>query len=717
MSKIRDLHPNLFHCEEGLEITDKTYSFHSINPFVKHLSSPRSNMMTTHMSQMLPIKDGELKIIQTGIERQMVTSSFSVITQYDYTVISVIRNDVNESFEPDRPIMVSIIVSRMNEEYDTIEFDIIHLNSYEITSLGYGFTYDIDYEYISRLRTGSIIPKGTILARAPTHDKDDNWKFGVNANLVLLSLPEVAEDGIVMSKSLANRLRYDFFDVKKIDFGETIFPLNIYGDIDNYKIIPDIGETPKNHLVAALRKVGTMLNNPTLLDTDVSITSISDMLSYDNEHDTTYLVNVPTIDNDPNFRPHVVDVTVYKNNSTTYSNLLEGQCLNKYIDYKDRYYLGIMNTYQDHICKKYKKGTYILSPELKRVMVEGDAYLSKNLKNVFKHKNNDLDSYRIEVVTRVPAKCKVGSKCSDLFGSKGVVIDIREDDEMPYTIDKYGNKIVADIIMDPASVVSRMNPGRCYEHFFNHASRNTQAMLRSMVKNIRKPTDKEVIECFNILLEFYSIFQTAQYNNYLKITDIKDKRDVVITALNEEVYIHYKVDSDKRAIEIVMDLTNSKFNPEITDIYMKNKKTGKDDKFIYNARIAPIYEILLNRRSDNFLATSIAKVNHFGLPISTSGSTRNKSLGKSNPVRLLSETDTRLIIAYGSQELLMELRDRGVSHITVKEIYKNILTSEVPTNVENLVDRDKVPYGEDSGASTLKNVLSALGMKLTHIDG
>ena len=61
--------------------------------------------------------------------------------------------------------------------------------------------------------------------------------------------------------------------------------------------------------------------------------------------------------------------------------------------------------------------------------------------------------------------------------SKGVIVQVRPLDKMPYTYVN-GEKVIADVVMDPSSVVSRMNPGRIYEQKFNAISRKTQYEIR-----------------------------------------------------------------------------------------------------------------------------------------------------------------------------------------------------------------------------------------------
>ncbi len=90
-----------------------------------------------------------------------------------------------------------------------------------------------------------------------------------------------------------------------------------------------------------------------------------------------------------------------------------------------------------------------------------------------------------------------GAKTTDSYGSKGIVVDIWEDEDMP--VDKDGS--VADVIMDPSSIISRMNAGRLYEQYINGMSRKCRKIVRESVnyKPIENCTDSEVEQAYNYI--------------------------------------------------------------------------------------------------------------------------------------------------------------------------------------------------------------------------
>ena len=76
----------------------------------------------------------------------------------------------------------------------------------------------------------------------------------MNANVALMTIREVCEDGVVISESMAKRMAYTTFENIDAWFGHKNFPLNVYGDDTKYKPFPEIGELiNEDAVVMALR--------------------------------------------------------------------------------------------------------------------------------------------------------------------------------------------------------------------------------------------------------------------------------------------------------------------------------------------------------------------------------------------------------------------------------------------------------------------------------
>ena len=63
-----------------------------------------------------------------------------------------------------------------------------------------------------------------------------------------MSLDQNMEDSIIISKSAADKLKSPLIKPVEIMINENNIPLNLYGNDQVYKCIPDIGEEIKNNI-------------------------------------------------------------------------------------------------------------------------------------------------------------------------------------------------------------------------------------------------------------------------------------------------------------------------------------------------------------------------------------------------------------------------------------------------------------------------------------
>lgn len=301
-----------------------------------------------------------------------------------------------------------------------------------------------------------------------------------------------------------------------------------------------------------------------------------------------------------------------------------------------------------------------------------------------------------------------------VVGSKGVIVQVRKSEDMPYITSDDGQLIRADIVMDPGSIISRMNPGRLYEQYFNGSSRRCQFLIRKAMnypKMKLKYTNAEINKGWSLLLNYISIFETEQITEYSKITSENDKMEILLDCLNTEVFIYYKISSKKEAYRIVADLENSIYAPVKSKAYIvENGQVKKTKKEVI---IAPIYTILLAKTADAFLSVSSANINHYNIPVKVSAN--NDKHYKNSGTKILSETETRLFVAYAGREFLAEIKDRCSSIESHKYMYMTILNADKPSNMEVFIHRDKCPFGNDKSIELLENIFNAGGIKIEFI--
>lgn len=208
----------------------------SLSPFDGTVSASRKQMFgASHTSQCLVFDRPTPRRIQTGAEIQYGRATFSTKVERDCKVLHVIP------FYNDKLVGVDAIrhnpETMLIVEYeDNGEIDCISMKEYFSNHQYFGFPYK-NTDAVRRLRggiDGSQYRAGTILQDSPSKRPDGNYCYGINLNVMFASFPEVAEDGVLLSDEVVEWLKIRKYEKRTVPFGSTHFPLNIYGDENNY---------------------------------------------------------------------------------------------------------------------------------------------------------------------------------------------------------------------------------------------------------------------------------------------------------------------------------------------------------------------------------------------------------------------------------------------------------------------------------------------------
>jgi len=359
-------------------------------------------MLSSHLSQMLTLNNGDEKIIQTGIEKQLGANTFSKKLENDSRIINVVKlyggidvNSVNTTTE-----LVIIF-----EDLVTGMIDYLELPKYFSMHQYFGFEYKWNENALGSLVKDNIIPGGTIFADSPAVDSNSGYKFGLNANVALVTTPEVAEDGMVISEDFAKRLEYTTYETRSVEFGVDSFPLNLYGDVDNYKPFPEVGESINDDSVLiALRKYDTELAP--------ALNSRYDVMEFDPVYDEAVYVKPDT---------YVENIKVY-NNKKFKKNIWNGtsDMTVKYAEGLKKYYADIIATHEelekDHY-KRYRNNNMRVSEKLNKLLLDAYAMVNPdNNKIEYTYKNEKMDLVRIEFTLKHVARPTLGAKITNLTG-------------------------------------------------------------------------------------------------------------------------------------------------------------------------------------------------------------------------------------------------------------------------------------------------------------
>lgn len=683
--------------------------FHSITPLgANHNSASRGTMASSHFSQKLTLNKGDSKLIQTGLEHELAQTTFSVKIPVDAKIIAVIDRyptGVAQDAIPENPEKVIVY-----EDINDRSIGCVSIPGY--VSHHQYFGYELKpTQAMSQLATGVDIPKDTILMDSPAVSENNDYQYGRNLNIALMSHPGVSEDGIVISEAALDKLTFKVYDRRVIEFGKDSFPLNIYGTSDHYKPFPEIGEyVHESSALMIMREFDSSLVPVQM--------SAYDLMEPDFIFDTPIYVRGP--------KGKVVDIKVYhQDNPTPPTPTGMTDLADKYSRALTKFYTQVRELEKKlryNHRNRYGTDTLVLKPEFHSLVKDAIVYLDwiqagrRSQAINMTHRKNPLDDYRIEFVVEYEVRPTIGSKLSDAHGAKGVICSIMKTEDMP--VDADGN--IADLIMDGGSILSRMNLGRLYEQYIQGVIRDVTKRIRTklnitghteykVTKALRDLQQKQpqlIQECHEYAMSLYETISQPHYQSYLNLTQdeiIEHLAGIVL----EGIIVWYPTDNQKETPQIVADL-ETRFKPTYTPVTYRDA-TGKLVTTKTPVRIAPVYCILLEKTADVFAAVSSGRLQHFGVLSPINKMEKHTKPWHNSPVRTIGETEARIIVGYGGREAIAELMDRNNNPSTHRYIVKRILQSQTPSNIQEAIDRNLIPLGAAKPLQILKHFTTCSG--------
>ena len=238
-------------------------------PFLQHTSSQRVSMFASHIVQALPPKEAEHPYIYTGYENIIGEYSINRTERdQDIFVLDVIpKYPENKGAHPIKynPRYTVIYVGR---EDGLVHY--FHQDKYILGTDGYG--YENVWKNTSMLKPDVIIPKEVELSSAPAHIGKHGYGMGSNVNVAFITLPEVNNDAFLISERMARKFTTTAYHTVSFNIFPDQAPLNLYGDAEEHKFLPDLGEF--------VRDDGIMCGFRTPTDS----TFVSDMMNLDTPH-------------------------------------------------------------------------------------------------------------------------------------------------------------------------------------------------------------------------------------------------------------------------------------------------------------------------------------------------------------------------------------------------------------------------------------------------
>ncbi len=692
------------------EIEPELIGLHSLNFATGNNSSPRSVMFSSHFSQRLVIDGSTEKIIQTGLEKEFGKYTLSIKMPANGTVLKVIDRypkgiDIDSiNFNPETLVIY--------ENAETREIDCFSIPYYQSYHQYFGFK-NKETQEMSRLVPGNFIEKDTIFSNSPAISDNGGFKYGVSLNTAFMSHPAVSEDGVLVSRSALDKLTFSVFETRVVEFSIKNFPLNLYGNVSNYKAFPDIGEEIRSDGILMMLRKSDPDNAPVEM-------SVYDTMDPQFIFDTAYYVRGE--------KGIVVDIKIYKDDNS--NNMLPENMvknMQKYVKGLRNYHsqiVGFETDIRNNKLKKTGSDAVNLSPALHRLIVESYAVLNKpskkhNHKLNILYRKSPLSEYKAVFTIEYKIRPSIGFKITDTNGGKGVICKIEEDENMPVDID--GNR--AEIIMDSGSTIARMNLGRLYEQYIGAVARDVRKLIKSnfnvsmesrgkvnkIVRDLYTTKPEVFNSNYSYLLEFYKAINVKQYEYFLSLSE-EDRLHHMADIIYDDLYVFYPINNDKEIVDVVKDLNNGPFKTTYGPVSYVGGSGNRVTTF-ENIRIGPVYFMLLEKIADDWSSVSYGKLQHFGVLSLMTKSEKYTYPYRNNPVRTIGESEARVYLGYLGRKAIAEMMDRANNPLAQKQMVWKILDADRPGSIDKLVDRDLVPFGTSKPLQLFKHICSVSGWR------
>jgi hypothetical protein len=651
---------------------------HALQPFVGSISASRGDMFASEIGQAPPLKGAEIRRIQTGMEREFGRYTSMIKMPKDAVIRKVIHKRTPKGLIGGNGVVTGTLV--IYRDIDGVFGSIyIPVNSLNHQKLGFDFHRT---QKLRGMQAGQHIAGGTVLARSPSIDDAGNYRYGLNGKVAFMSIPEVIQDGAVISESFAKKAEFKGYGTHVLSIGENTVGLNLFGDENEYKLFPDVGDFVKpSGLIFGTREIDESLAPVQLSRWGLRVEEETDRRTYVERN------------------AQVIDIDIVRNHSVkpTLPTGTDAQC-HRYWEMSKEYYRDIITEY-NKICSELGNKNPPITGPFQELMVTAYSRTydgSRGGGNLGLVVNgNPLNEWTVTVTVRYDLLPTVSYKMADDSGGKAVIVNVWPDEKMP--IDKDGNR--ADVIMDAGSIVNRLNPSRMYEQYI------TAVMMR-LTKEIRELAGSgNMTQATARLMGFYKLMSPRMYDMVQKVNIDRHMNEVV----RDGIYLWLPTDNEvyyPRAMEKLRE-----HYPPCFDTVTYISSNGKHCSTEQPVLIGEQYFIFLEKIGDDYSAVSSPVMQAQGIPGKLTRGDKHASPGRPQAIRALGETEDRIVASLVDPDAPVDMLDMSNSPPTHKHVVNMLLKAPQPTNIQNILDRKVIPRGNNRVTQHMANHLMASGFE------
>ena len=659
-------------------------------PFNNTNSGSRKIMQGIQMEQSTQLLNAEPPIISTGYETALgeVSSNF-ITSDHNYKVVgkvSKFSNIPNDHYW--------LILYDEKEKYLTC----VERVSYKHVSEFYGYLYD--NQNLDRLSIGADIKEGDIIKKPISFDQYNNKAEGLNLTTMYIACEYVKEDPIVISESAAKRFECPLIDKVEIRINDNDILLNLYGEGNQYKTFPDIGEKVKQSVLCALRRE--------LKDEEALFSQSWERLKDIMMNDKQFIVDEGT----------VIDIDVFCNNPEKLRTSMYNTQINTYYNETIRFANEFVNAVKPFIENANGEPTGIkMSYDLQKQyyrqegISQGKQYIYDK---VFSNIIMDIYVLHLKPLHR-------GDKITDRYGGKGCISAVLPDNMMPQYL-KNGKWHPVDVLYSMCTCVNRLNDGQLFETSITFIG---WQLLEYIIQN-----NLTYDHAFALIYKYISMLNPEQADmlasmykfSYGKpdyridspsegeMNDEQFNRDMFIEQMLHDGYIMLSMEpiSSNMSIDKVRELYHAfPFLNHYCQICVPQKDSNGNYRMVHSRRPVVIgYKYIFRLKQlaeEKFSAVSLAAINIRNENSKSRMSKTHNARFPSTPVRVFGEMESSTLTSHlGIDYYLPEFLITNASP-QARRKHKALLTED-PFEFNIEVDEDATSQSADIAQAYLKTL-------------
>ena len=652
-----------------------------ICPFAQHTSASRLEMLSRHIKQALIVNKPEFPYIFTGYETETGNYTYNESTRdCDAEVLAVVpKYNIHDIRGHSK---FTIILRR-----DDGPIDYVDVERYTAGTEGFGYENDIIIP-----KPNTYLAKEDVLQKSRAHNGDE-YMLGVNCNVAYMTMMETIEDAMMISETAADKLSSIEINKKTINVSIDMHPINMYGDDFDFKFIPDIGDTVGDDgILCAFRR----------LESDIfSAMASPDSLKYPQlQHDRVYYVP-------PNAQIIDMDFYVAKSKNTKpFPQSIYGQ-VEKYREGARIYWQKILDLYRQFSSQNIQftpKFRTLVTAAMRRLYIENvrvpEMPHNANLQYVSK-KNEPVRYLQIDVTYMARRSVNVGAKITDRYGAKGIVCRILKDEHMP--TDEQGFR--ADVVIDPASVIKRMNTGQLYEQAINR----TSELVR---RRVQKEYEEDSMRAAHTLFKYYHDINPMYAKKVEAVKNTPKKaKDHVEHIIKNGIYLNipplletmttslYQKLEAWGYIESPVTLTPYDNDGRPMETFKTHKSVCIGAKYIY---------ILCKEPAP--ASPGVAHVSQHGIPIRPPKYDKGTFPIRQTPFKLGVDEFRFAIMNVKAEDFMRFVSLQANSLSGVSRTVETILSSDYPTRIKNVPISKEELIATNGPVSLLHTMMRTIGI-------